>query len=324
MSLKKVFIGNLDYDTKEADLIDAFKSVGKVVSANVVRKGYRSKGYGFVEFESPEEARKAVEEFDNTDLHNRTINVQVSNSENSDRPPRRNSDNQGGRRSFRNDDRDNFRRAFENRQGNNRRFFNLRRPSSDEDDRDFERPIRKRNQRGPPRRRFDDDDDSGDRNVRRGNDRRGNNDDNYRRQSRPNQGGNRRRPPQRRNNNRNNNRNRPEKPPRKEVEKVESKTTIFVANLPFSVGDEELVDLFKKCGSIKTAHVVTNRGKSKGFGFVEFENQEGQKKAIEDMENYSVPGRGGEDRNLAVKVAMAPVEEPDEELVPVEENEKSE
>jgi len=72
------------------------------------------------------------------------------------------------------------------------------------------------------------------------------------------------------------------------------------------------LNYLKNCGAIKTAHVVTNRGRSKGFGFVEFENQDGQKKAIEDMENYSVPSKSGEDRNLAVKVAMAPVEPEDD------------
>jgi len=80
------------------------------------------------------------------------------------------------------------------------------------------------------------------------------------------------------------------------VEKIESKTTIFVANLPFSVDDEGLVTLFSKCGQIRTAHVVTNRGRSKGFGFVEFENQEGQTNALKTMDNFPVPYRNGEQK----------------------------
>jgi len=75
--------------------------------------------------------------------------------------------------------------------------------------------------------------------------------------------------------------------------------------LPFDVDDEQLITLFEKCGAIKTAHVVKNRGKSKGYGFVEFEDNDGQKKALSEMDNFQIVYKNGEERNLSVKVAMS-------------------
>jgi RNA recognition motif-containing protein len=48
---------------------------------------------------------------------------------------------------------------------------------------------------------------------------------------------------------------------------------LFVGNLPWSVGDAELEDLFRDHGTIQSARVITDRdtGRSRGFGFVEIE-----------------------------------------------------
>jgi len=79
-SSKKVFVGNLNYDTLESDLKEAFSKAGNVVEAKIVRRGSRSKGYGFVEFETEEHAKKSVELLDKFGLHDRNINVQLSTS----------------------------------------------------------------------------------------------------------------------------------------------------------------------------------------------------------------------------------------------------
>jgi len=68
-----------------------------------------------------------------------------------------------------------------------------------------------------------------------------------------------------------------------------------------------LIELFTKCGQIRTAHVVRNKGKSKGFGFVEFENQEGQTNALKNLDNYSVEYKNGDKKVLSVKVAMSEI-----------------
>jgi RNA recognition motif-containing protein len=95
----------------------------------------------------------------------------------------------------------------------------------------------------------------------------------------------------------------------KEDTRAPSLTTLFVANLPFSLDDEEFAKIFKTANlSYKTAHVVKKRsGRSKGFGFVEFDNESDQQKALTAINNKQVEGR-----ELVVKVALTenkPVED---------------
>jgi len=78
-----------------------------------------------------------------------------------------------------------------------------------------------------------------------------------------------------------------------------SKTTLFVANLPFGIDDEELSQLFAGF-KVAKAHVVRKRNsKSKGFGFVEFESEEEQQKALDAKDKSQCEGR-----ELSVKVAL--------------------
>lgn len=73
----KLFIGSLAWATTDDSLKDFFSSVGTVTSANVImdRDTNRSKGFGFVEMSSDEEAKKAVEELNGKDLDGRAIVV---------------------------------------------------------------------------------------------------------------------------------------------------------------------------------------------------------------------------------------------------------
>jgi len=64
------------------------------------------------------------------------------------------------------------------------------------------------------------------------------------------------------------------------------------------------MELFKGCGDIKTAHVVRTERRSRGYGFVEFENKEGQENALKKMNDFPVKNSNGEDRNLIVKIAV--------------------
>ncbi|MFC1649124.1 RNA recognition motif domain-containing protein [Patescibacteria group bacterium] len=81
---KKLFVGNLDWTLTSDDLRDHFAKAGKVVDAVVImdRQTGRSKGFGFVEFETEEEAAKAIEMFNEKELKGRAINV------NEAKPPR--------------------------------------------------------------------------------------------------------------------------------------------------------------------------------------------------------------------------------------------
>ena len=70
-------------------------------------------------------------------------------------------------------------------------------------------------------------------------------------------------------------------------------TKIYVGNLPFSVTQEKLKELFATFGDIEEAVVIKDRfsGRSKGFGFVTFKDEESAKKAISEMNDKEVEGR---------------------------------
>ncbi|SCV72162.1 BQ2448_4856 [Microbotryum intermedium] len=74
----KVFAGNLSFQTKDADLEQAFAVHGKVTEAQVIMRGNRSRGYGFVTFSSETEATVAVAALDKSDLQGRQINVELA------------------------------------------------------------------------------------------------------------------------------------------------------------------------------------------------------------------------------------------------------
>ena len=73
----KLYIGSLSYDTTQESLEKLFSEAGKVESAAVITDKFsgRSKGFGFVEMSSEQEAKKAVEMFNGKELDGRTIIV---------------------------------------------------------------------------------------------------------------------------------------------------------------------------------------------------------------------------------------------------------
>ena len=88
---KKIFVGNLSFDTTSADLETLFAEVGTCESASVVtdRATGRSRGFGFVEMSSGGEAEKAISALNGRQLHGRTLNVNPANDRpGGDRGPR--------------------------------------------------------------------------------------------------------------------------------------------------------------------------------------------------------------------------------------------
>jgi len=73
----KLYVGNLSYEVTDADLRDAFSAHGQVTSAEVVKDKYsgQSKGFGFVEMPSQQEANAAMQALNGNDLKGRSINV---------------------------------------------------------------------------------------------------------------------------------------------------------------------------------------------------------------------------------------------------------
>jgi RNA recognition motif-containing protein len=277
----KVFVGNLSFKTKADELAAEFSAAGRVVSANIITRGPRSLGYGFVELESEEDARKAVNLLNKRSVDGREINVEIAKprdeakiAEKRAAPARR-----GGRRGGRGGAAGGSptEGAGSPAGGNNNAGPAAGSPGSAP------------RSRGGPRRRY------------RGGAAGGNNNNNAATggegaqqgsssSSSSSQGGAPRR------------RQRSAPRPR-DPNRALSSTTLFVANLPFSLDDAGLSALFKD-QKVAKAHVVKNRnGRSKGFGFVEFNTEADQKAALAASDKLT-----SENRNLIVKVALTPPE----------------
>ncbi len=87
---KKLYVGGLPYSTNDEALKEAFAQAGTVASATIImdKMSGRSKGFGFVEMASDEEAMKAIEMWNGKELGGRTLIVNEARPMEA-RPPRR-------------------------------------------------------------------------------------------------------------------------------------------------------------------------------------------------------------------------------------------
>ena len=94
---KKLYVGNLSYNTTDASLKDAFSPLGVVEDAKVItdKMTGRSRGFGFVTMTNDDEALAAIDKMNGADVEGRKLTVNEAKPL-SDRPPRRNFDNRGG------------------------------------------------------------------------------------------------------------------------------------------------------------------------------------------------------------------------------------
>lgn len=84
-------------------------------------------------------------------------------------------------------------------------------------------------------------------------------------------------------------------------------TKLFVGGLPYSVTDQQLRSIFEAIGAVASAVVITDKfsGQSKGFGFVEMEDDTAAQTAIRDLNDTELEGR-----KIAVSVARPREERP--------------
>jgi len=73
----RLYVGNLSYDTSEGDLLRHFEQAGTVSSCDLIMDKFTSKtkGFGFVEMGSQDEANKAISMFNGQDLDGRSLTV---------------------------------------------------------------------------------------------------------------------------------------------------------------------------------------------------------------------------------------------------------
>ena len=76
----KIFVAGLPFAVSDQELQELFEPYGSVGSAKVIldRETHKSRGFGFVEFSSNEEAEKAIKALDGTSLEGRTLTVKVA------------------------------------------------------------------------------------------------------------------------------------------------------------------------------------------------------------------------------------------------------
>ena len=326
----KVFVGNLSFKIGEEKLREEFSVAGNVLSANIITRGPRSLGYGFVEFASLADAENSVQLLNKKDIDGREINVEVAKPR--AEPP------QGEKP------------AGDDKEGRPARR-RVRRPKAPRSDAPQTQsgprePRQPRSEGGAPRRQYRPRTNTGGnaeggqvhnntgRNVN-SNNNAGNNTNARPKQQRPFRGRNRNQsggpqPQQQQQQTQQTfQRKKPAPQPKKVQERcvaylsflspikiiniapiirVSSSTTLFVANLPFSVDDKELAEIFSKNLKVVSAKVVKKRNtRSKGFGFVEFENEADQQAALKEFDGSTV-----HERVLNVKVALTAIPGEDE------------
>jgi len=88
----KIYVGNLSFDSNDADLKGLFDTYGEVESAKVIVDKFtgRSRGFGFIEMQKHEEGLKAIQELDSKDFGGRSLKVNEAK-------PKSDNHNRGGR-----------------------------------------------------------------------------------------------------------------------------------------------------------------------------------------------------------------------------------
>jgi len=268
----KVFAGNLAYSTTDEGLNAFFAPVqSDILSAQVILRGTRSAGYGFVALSSAEAAQKAVDALHKTELDGREVIVEIAKP--ADQKEKEKKEKKAKRRPGRRGS-----KAVPGEVSEAEANAETDKAGDGAADADGEgKPKKKKKPVRKPKRKSEEGDTSTDA-VPDGEKKAG-----------------RARKPKV---------SRPPRPAGEDPVGEPSKTMLFVANLGFNIDDAGLSSLFTDAGiTVVSARIVRRRWgqprKSKGYGFVDVGSEEEQKKAIEALQNKDVGGR-----NIAVKVAV--------------------
>jgi RNA recognition motif-containing protein len=93
--LKKIYVGNIPFNATEQELKDLISDYGEVVSVKIITDKFtgQSKGFGFVEMESEDDAKKAISELNGKEFIGKTLNVSEARPQ---QPRARFQDRRGG------------------------------------------------------------------------------------------------------------------------------------------------------------------------------------------------------------------------------------
>jgi len=268
----KVFAGNLAYSVNEDALRSFFAPVeNEILSVQVIMRGTRSAGYGFVTVQTLESAQKACEQLDKTELEGRQVVIEVakpSEQKDKERAERRAKRRAGRARG----------RAPPGEVTEAEANGDVEKAAGDDAEAGAEGQKPKTKKKRTPRKKTKKTEGAeGTEGSAEG-------------ESAP-----KKRTP------------RPKRAPRSAGEEPTgepSKNVLFVANLGFNIDDAGLLQLFKDAEiNVVSARIVRRRWgkprKSKGYGFVDVGGEEEQQKAIAKLEGKEIEGR-----QIAVKVAV--------------------
>jgi len=284
----KVFAGNLAYTTTDEGLKAFFAPVASdILSAQVILRGTRSAGYGFVALATAEAAQKAVEALDKKELDGRVVIVEIAkpneqkDKEKKEKKAKRRPGRRGGKA---------VPGEVSEAEANGEASKTDGAATLESDEVAKPKKKKKKSARKSKKGVVPNEDGAG-ANVAP---------DTTAPAETPADGSATAKKPRTR-------KPRAPRPPRPAGEDPAgepSKTMLFVANLGFSVDDAALSALFTEAGiSVVSARIVRRRWgqprKSKGYGFVDVGNEEEQKKAIAALDGKEVGSRA-----IAVKVAV--------------------
>jgi RNA recognition motif-containing protein len=281
----KVFVGNLAYSTTDEGLRTFFAPVeSDIISAQVILRGTRSAGYGFVAVSSPEAAQKAVETLNGEELDTRKVIVEIAKP--SEQKDQEKKEKRAKRRPGRRGSKAVPGEVTEAEANGDVKTDDAVAAALGTDEAAKPKKKKKKASRKPRRKAVD-----SETAQEAGEEAPATEDATNtapRRQPRA------RKPRV----------SRPPRPVGEDPVGEPSKTVLFVANLGFNVDDEGLSALFTEAGiNVVSARVVRRRWghprRSKGYGFVDVGDEEEQKKALETVDGKDVGGR-----NIAVKVAV--------------------
>ncbi|EIW82201.1 hypothetical protein CONPUDRAFT_81738 [Coniophora puteana RWD-64-598 SS2] len=286
----KVFAGNLAYSTTDDGLKTFFAPVqDEIITAQVILRGRRSAGYGFVALRTEDAAKKAVELLDTQELDGRKVIVEIAKpAEQKDKEMKeKKAKRRAGRRAPNKAVPGEVTDAEANGEA---KADGVADGAAAGNDADKPKKKKKKASRKPKRKAAEGAE--GEATATEGATTEG--------EARKPRARKQRTP-------------RTKREPGEEPAGEPSKTMVFVANLGFSIEDDGLSALFTEAGlNVVTARIVRRRWgkprKSKGYGFVDVGSEEEQQKAIEVLQGKEVGGRA-----IAVKVAVNTPQEEEEE-----------
>jgi len=277
----KVFVGNLAFRTTDQALTEAFSKHGEVKSGVIITRGRRSLGYGFVEFATAEQAATAVEKMKGATIADREIKIELAKDISESGPQGAQNEGDGPARRRRRVPQENNSSGSTNAASGNASSSSTGSENAGTGNTADDSQKPRRRNRTPKKRR---DDNAG---------APASNSTGASSSSSTSTSAAATEKPAR---------PRREREPSEPREKIPSKTTLFVANLPFSITDAELLQVFTGTKA-KSAHVaLTRNGRSRGYGFVEFENEADQQEALKSHQGKAIEGTNGT-RNLSLTIS---------------------